>query len=225
MAKINSGDSGSDGNGGNGDGCNERAQPRNMAETSGPQIGNQTVEGASVSADAEASSIGDGNGSHAVEVGDGGDRRTSVGQGRALAMVGPEGPWVRHLDFRSGVEALVVIGESSTGASGSGSGSGSGGDGGDVQTGPSQRDPTREKGVVTVEESSREASVERPEFVLAAGSSRHEPISKSDFAEFMGDDVLAQLWAENPTVVAAVLAAREERLRQIGLAKEEEQLR
>lgn len=221
MAKINSGDSGSDGNGGNGDGCNERAQPRNMAETSGPQIGNQTVEGASVSADAEASSIGDGNGSHAVEVGDGGDRRTSVGQGRALAMVGPEGPWVRHLDFRSGVEALVVIGESSTGASGSGSG----GDGGDVQTGPSQRDPTREKGVVTVEESSREASVERPEFVLAAGSSRHEPISKSDFAEFMGDDVLAQLWAENPTVVAAVLAAREERLRQIGLAKEEEQLR
>ncbi|KAI8572277.1 hypothetical protein RHMOL_Rhmol01G0185700 [Rhododendron molle] len=67
--------------------------------------------------------------------------------------------------------------------------------------------------------------VEQPEFIPVVGSSGQEPISKSDFAKYVSDNVLAWLLEENPTVVATVLAAREERLRQIELAEEEEQLR
>lgn len=37
--------------------------------------------------------------------------------------------------------------------------------------------------------------------------SGHTPIIKSDFVEYVGDEVLARLLEENPTVVAAVLAA------------------
>ncbi|KAI8559988.1 hypothetical protein RHMOL_Rhmol04G0219900 [Rhododendron molle] len=56
----------------------------------------------------------------------------------------------------------------------------------------------------------------------AAWFSGHEPITKSDFAEYVGDDGLARLLEENPMVVVTVLATREERQRQIGLAEEEE---
>lgn len=87
------------------------------------------------------------------------------------------------------------------------------------------RDLERGKWVVVAEEIPREAPVEWLEFTPAAGSSGHDPILKSDFAEFVCNDVLAQLLAEDLTVVAAVLAAFEERLRQIGLAEKEERLR
>lgn len=46
---------------------------------------------------------------------------------------------------------------------------------------------------MVVEEVPREALVERAEFVLPVGSSRHDPISKSDLAEFMGENMLARL--------------------------------
>lgn len=102
-------------------------------------------------------------------------------------------------------------------------GSSNGGGGGDDRSVSPSRDPTRGKGVVAAKESSREEPVERPESVPAVGSFGHEPISKNDFTEYVGDDVLAQLSKENPTVAAAVLVAREERQRQTGLAEEEEE--
>lgn len=73
------------------------------------------------------------------------------------------------------------------------SGSGSGGDGGGEGDRPESppRDLARGKGPVVTEGASREVPVERPEFVPAAVSSGHQPISKSDFTEYVNDDVLA----------------------------------
>lgn len=93
------------------------------------------------------------------------------------------------------------------------SGSGSGGDGGGEGDRPESppRDLARGKGPVVTEGASKEVPVERPEFVPAAVSSGHQPISKSDFTEYVSDDVLARLLEKNPMVVAAVFAACEER--------------
>ncbi|KAI8555036.1 hypothetical protein RHMOL_Rhmol05G0143100 [Rhododendron molle] len=73
------------------------------------------------------------------------------------------------------------------------------------------RDPERGKGPTIVEETPREISVERVEFKPPVGSSRHDPITSGDLAEFVGEVVLAQLLEESLAVVAIVLAAREER--------------
>lgn len=168
---------------------------------------------------AEVGSGGSGSDGHAAEAGTEADRRTSVEEGRTPVGAETGGPRVSHFNLRSGVESLVIT----RGGLGGVGGSSNGGGGGDDRPVSPSRDPTRGKGVVAAKESLREVPVERPESVPAVGSSGHEPISKSDFAEYMGDDVLAQLLKENPTVVAAVLAAREERQRQIGLAEEEEE--
>ncbi|KAI8554993.1 hypothetical protein RHMOL_Rhmol05G0139200 [Rhododendron molle] len=97
----------------------------------------------------------------------------------------------------------------------------SNGVGGDRSVMP-PRDPARGKDPAVTEEVPRKAPAEPAEFIPATGTSRHDPIIKSDLVEFVGDDVLTQLLEENPTVVAAVLAAREARQRQIALAEEEE---
>ncbi|KAI8533336.1 hypothetical protein RHMOL_Rhmol10G0000900 [Rhododendron molle] len=76
-----------------------------------------------------------------------------------------------------------------------------------------------------LEETQREAHLERVEFVSPVGSSKHIPIISSDLAEFVGEAALARLMEENLMVVEMVLAAREERLKQIALADEEERLR
>lgn len=192
-------------NGGNGGGGVE-GRLRNEVEASGPRIGNQMGDRASATAGAGGSSVGGGNGGHAAEVGDGGDRRTPVPEGCTPVGFEAGGPWVSHLDFQNGVEGLVVSGAGSIGA-------GSSSSGGDVQSGSPRRDPARGKDPAVAEETLREAPVERPEFIPTVGSSGHDHITKRDFAEFMGDDVLAQLLAENPTVVTTMLAAREERQR------------
>lgn len=146
----------------------------------------------SSSTGAGVSRIGGGNGGHAAEVGDGGDRRTPVEERRTLA--GPEtgGPRISRLDFSSGVEGLVVTGGGLGGAGGNDSGRDVGGDGND-RSETTLRDPARGKDHVIAEEVPREAPVERAEFVSPVGSSRHDPISKSDLAEFVGEDVLARL--------------------------------
>lgn len=115
----------------------------------------------------------------------------------------------------------MVSGVGSVGASDSGSGGGGGND----QPESSPKDPIKGKDPMVVEETVREVPVEPAKFVPPVGSSRHDPISKSDFAEYVDEDVLTQLLHENPAVVAAVLATREERLKQIALAEEEEELR
>ncbi|KAI8530307.1 hypothetical protein RHMOL_Rhmol11G0046600 [Rhododendron molle] len=182
---------------------------RNEVEALGFRVDNETTDRASAIAGAGVSSNDDGNGNHATGVGNDGDRRTPIPEGRTPVMAGPEDPRVRHLDFRSTVESFVVSGMGSARASSSGSGD----DGGDVQSRSPLRDPARGKDPVDVEEASGEVPMERPEFILAVGSSGHDPITKREFMEFVGDDVVAQLLVENPTVVAAVLAAREERQR------------
>lgn len=87
------------------------------------------------------------------------------------------------------------------------------------------RDPTTGKGPVVVEGTSREMPMERPEFIPATGSSGQMSITRGDFAEYVGEKVLARLLEKNPAVVAAVLTAREERRRAVELAQEEERLR
>ncbi|XP_058224951.1 protein MAINTENANCE OF MERISTEMS-like [Rhododendron vialii] len=67
--------------------------------------------------------------------------------------------------------------------------------------------------------------MEEVEFRPAAGSSAHIPITRGDFAEFVSEEELGRLLRENPGVVAAVLAAREDRARQVERAQEEERLR
>ncbi|KAI8559707.1 hypothetical protein RHMOL_Rhmol04G0195100 [Rhododendron molle] len=219
MAEINSGNSGGIG----GDGGNGGNRPRDKVDFQRSQINDQTAEGASLSTGAAMQRDGDDDGGHVKEIGDGSNRRTLVPEGCTSVGFDAQGPWVQCLDSRDAVEGLVVIEGGFIGDGSSGSGSGGGGS--DVQSGLPWRDSAKGKDPTVVEEASREVSTERPEFILVVGSSGHEPISKSDFADFMGDDVLAQLLAENQTVLAVVLVAREERLRQIKLAEEEEQSR
>lgn len=89
--------SGGDGNsrGDDGDG------PRGEIEAPRVRIDDQTAEGASASIGAEVSSIDSGNGGHAQGVGDGGDWRMSMPEGRTpmdvertqvIEEIG--GPWV-----------------------------------------------------------------------------------------------------------------------------------
>lgn len=79
--------------------------------------------------------------------------------------------------------------------------------------------------MATETEMSREVLPEQVEFRPVVGSSGHRPITRGDFAEFVGEEVLARLLRDNPVVVEAVLIAREERQRAIELAQEEERLR
>lgn len=218
MAEINSGNGGDGDNGGNGDGSNEGAWPRDRAETLGSQIGDQTAEEVSTSSGAAVQRDGNNDWGHAAEVGDGGDRHTSVEEGRMPVTVGPEGPRVRRLDFRSSVEGLVVTGVGSIGAGSSGSGS-------DVQTGLASRDSTRGKDPAVAEEAPIVVPAKRVEFILPVRSSRQDPITSSDLAEFVGQAALARLMEESPAMVAIVMAAREERIQQIALDEEEERLR
>lgn len=92
------------------------------------------------------------------------------------------------MDFRSGVEALVVTGGGSVRV-GSSSNCGGGGGDDDLSVSP-PRDPEKGK-CPAVEEMRREVPVEPAEFIPPVGTSRHDPISKSDLAEFVGEDVLA----------------------------------
>lgn len=85
---------------------------------------------------------------------------------------------VSRLDSRGAVEGLVITGGSFGGAD-----SNTGGSGDRLE--PPPRDPARGKDHVVVEETSRDVSVERPEFVPSAVSSGHWPILKSDFAEYV----------------------------------------
>lgn len=89
---------------------------------------------------------------------------------------------MRQLDSRSSVEALVVTRGGLVGAGNSGSS----GSGCDAQSGLPSRDPTRGKDHMVVEETPREALVEPAKFVPSVGTSRHDPISKSDLVEFVG---------------------------------------
>lgn len=141
-------------------------------------------------------------------------------QGRTPVAAGPGVPQVLPLDPASDVAGSVVIGLGSTGAGGSGSG------GGD-RPGLPPRDLASGKATAVEEEEDapRVDHVEQVEFVAPEGSSSHGPIMSRDLAEFVGEAALARLMEENPAVVAAVLAAREVRLRQIAHCDEEERLR
>lgn len=128
------------------------------------------------------------------------------------------GPRVRWLDSRSALEGVVITGGGLSSASGSGSG------GGDVRADLLPRNPARGKGVLVKEERPIEVPIEQVEFRPAAGSSGHKPITRGNFAESIDEVVLDQLLRDNPAVVAAVVAAREDRQRVIELAQEEEWL-
>ncbi|KAI8530463.1 hypothetical protein RHMOL_Rhmol11G0060500 [Rhododendron molle] len=189
-------------------------QSRVGVKTSRPPVDNQPMEEAPTSTGAGVSSSEGNSDGHSMKVSDGGDRRMLVAQGRMPMAVGSEGPLVHQLDSRGIVEGFIVtgggFGEGSCGSEGS---SGSGGD--DRPVSPS-RDLERGKGLAFVEETPREAPVEQVEFVSPVGSSRHDPITSSDLAEFIGEAALAQRMEENPAVVGMVLAAREETLRMHG---------
>lgn len=77
-----------------GNGCNrggsDKVRPRSEVEASGPQINDQPIEGASASISVRDSSVGGGNGSHAIEVGDEADRCTEEVE-RTPVTMGPEG--------------------------------------------------------------------------------------------------------------------------------------
>lgn len=76
----------------------------------------------------------------------------------------------------------------------------------------------RGKGLVTEVETSGGVPPEQVEFRPAAESLGHRPITWGDFAEFVDEVVLDRLLRDNPAVVAAVLATREDRQRAIELA-------
>lgn len=143
--------------------------------------------------------------------------------GGELTLAGSEakGPRVQRLDSRDAVVGIVITGENH----GSTSGSGSGGGDSDVWTESPPKDLAKGKGPVVAEEASREVPMEQVEFTPAAGSSGHRPVTRGNFTEFVDEEVLACLLRENPTVVEAVLTAREERQRAVELAHEEERLR
>lgn len=71
--------------------------------------------------------------------------------------------------------------------------SGNGGGDGDAQSGLPPRDPARGKDPAIVEETPREVLVDSAEFIPPVETSRRDPISKSDLAEFVGEDALARL--------------------------------
>lgn len=155
---------------------------------------------------AGVSSGGGSHGGHAQEAGDEGDGHTPKEEGRTPVGLDTGGPRVHRLDFQSEVEGLLVTGVASARAGDSGSGSG-----GRPRSPP--RGSERGKDPMVEEEVPRAAHVERVKFMPPVGSSSHEPIMSSDLAKFVGAaDSLARLMRENPAAVAAVMAAREERL-------------
>lgn len=166
-------------------------------------------------------SSSDDNGGHAKGADEEADRHTPVEEGRM--RVGSEAvrPRVQQLDSRGAVEGIVITGGGFRGGSSSGSGSGGSG----VRSESPPRDSAKGKGPVVVEGASGEVPVGPMEFRPVAKSSGHRSITKGDFAEYVDEEMLACLLEENPTVVVAVLAAREERQRQIEKAQEEERLR
>lgn len=193
MAEIGSGNS-SDG-GGNGEN-----RPRVEVKTQVPQIDDRTLGKTTVSIGVEGLSIDGGGEGRSVEVGADGDRRTPVEEGHTPMGSKVRGSRLRHLDSRS---AVVIIGRGLSGVGGSGSSSG----GGDIRAESPPRDPAKGKGAVVAKEASRATSVELVEFRPAARSSGHGPITRGDFAEYVGEEVLARLLQENPIVVAAILVA------------------
>lgn len=106
---------------------------------------------------AKVRSSGGDDGDHAKEVGDEADRHTPAEEGRTLVGVEIGGPRVSHLDFWSGVEALVVFGRGSA----SEVNSGSNGGGGDAQSGSPQRDSEMGKDPMVVEDPSGGVSTVR----------------------------------------------------------------
>ncbi|XP_058181247.1 uncharacterized protein LOC131299685 [Rhododendron vialii] len=209
------------GGGGNGNAGEEENQPRGGIETPGSPIDDQTAPEASWITDAEVPSGGSGDGGHAAEGGDGDGRRKPGAVGRTPAVAEPGGPRVRRLNSRSGVEGLVITGLGPAGADDSGSGSG--GDDGRSETPP--RNPARGKDPMVEEGISGELPVEEVEFRPTVGPSVHVPITRGDFAEFVTEEELGRLLRENLGVVAAVIAAREDRQRQVERVQEEERLR
>ncbi|KAI8530369.1 hypothetical protein RHMOL_Rhmol11G0052700 [Rhododendron molle] len=148
----------------------------------GTRIDDQTTEKASLSTGAEVTSVGSGVDGHGTGVGDGGDWCALVDQGRTLITVGTGQPQVCRLDFQIEVEGLVVTGEGSARAGSRGSGSGRNGD----RLESLSQDPEKGKSTAVLEEAPKKRSVERVEFNPPVGSSRHDPISSSDLAEFVG---------------------------------------
>lgn len=206
--------------GGGNSGGGDEVRPSHEIEVPGTSIDDQTVGGGSSSTGARVSSSDSGNGGHVMETGDSGHRRAPMEAGRTPVDLGSVGPRVDRLDYRSSIEGLVVTGGGLGGVGGSSS---SGGGGNQSRQPP--RDPASGKDPMVEDEPQRKAHVERVEFVPPVRSSGHKPIMSSDLAEFVGEAALARLMEESPTVVAAVLAAREERLQQIAWANEEERLR
>lgn len=175
---------------GGGSGDHSEDRPRiGEAEIIRSQIGDQTTEGSTTGVSAGASSSKGGGDGHATKGGVGRDRSTQGSQGHTPMGITTGGPQVRRLDSRSCVEGLVVTGLGSVGASGSGSGGGSG----DDRSGLPLKDPASGKDPMVVEETQRAAHVERVEFIPHVGSSRHDPITSSDLAEFMCEAALARL--------------------------------
>ncbi|KAI8559672.1 hypothetical protein RHMOL_Rhmol04G0191800 [Rhododendron molle] len=200
MAEISSGNGGTGGDDGD--------RPRvGGNETGSPRIDDQPIVGASSSVSAKIQ-----------------DSRFKVAPipvGRTPVVQTTVGPWVGQLDYWTGVEALVVIGVGSAGANGSGSSDG----GSDDRSRLLPRVSDSGKDPMVVDEPLRQAHIERVEFTPPVGSSSHVLVMSSDLTEFVGDALLARLMRENPAVVEAVLAAREERLREIAPHNEEERLR
>lgn len=191
------------GNGGNNSGGDEGVRPKDEVEAPRPEINDQIAEGVKASIGARNSSSGNGDESHAKEVGSDGDRSAPVTEQRMPVTVEAEGPRIRRLDLRGAIEGIVITGSGLGGAGGSGSSGG----GGDVRPESPPRDPVRGKGVVVAEEASGDVPVELVEFKPAAESLGHRPITHGDFTEYVGEGVLARLLQENPMVVTAVLAA------------------
>lgn len=180
-----------------------------------PEPVEQTAAGAveDIGAVAAGSSDGDGDGDREQEVEDGADRRASVEIPRAPVTPGALGPFVEPLDPSMVEESPGNIGESSKGAGGCGASRGGVG-----PNGSPPRDSAKGKGPVVKGEESAEIPIGPVEFRPAAGSSGHRPITKDDFAKFVDDATLDRLLQDNLAVVAAVVAAREERQRAIALA-------
>ncbi|XP_058181267.1 glycine-rich protein DOT1-like [Rhododendron vialii] len=197
------------GGGGNGGDRGGGDEVRQRGEPESPQIDDQTLGEAPSAISAEASGGLSGGDGHAAEVGGGDEGHTPGGIRRTPGSVVMVGPLVRRLDPSSGVEGVVITSLGSAGAGGSGSGSGDDGDRPETPV----RDPARGKGPVVEEGASGEVPVGEVEFRSAVGSSAHVPITQGDFAEFVSEEELGRLLRENPGVVAAVLAAREDRAR------------
>ncbi|KAI8560195.1 hypothetical protein RHMOL_Rhmol04G0236900 [Rhododendron molle] len=144
-------------------------------------------------------------------------RHAQVDEPRVLVTSGVVGPSVVPLDLSTAVEGNVITGSGFVGASGSGGGVG--------PSGSLPRDMTKGNGIAVDTKETMEAPTGSVKFRPAAGSSRHKPILKGYFVEYMDDATLARLLQDNPVVVAVVVAAREERQKAIALAQEEERLR